>query len=165
MKTFTTFIFLLLLAGTQAVLAQNAYKWDRYSLSFEAPFKLDLYDTESEDVFGSDNDNYAVDVSGFSMDYYNQYVKESDMKSSAFSIAKAYGFFNIKDGGALPKLTNGYYVICDSESGIEGARNAVVILVLGLDEKRKHYIEGTIYCYDRNQANGVQIAKTFSFAN
>ncbi len=159
-KSFLLFSILVLSA---VVYAQYDYKWDKYSVSFKSPVKLDLYETESVDVFGSDNDDYAVDISGFDISYYNQYVDKSSWKNAATEIAKAYGFVNVKDGGALPNISKGYYVIAESKSTSEVVPNAVVILVIGIDEKKKHYIEGTVYCYDKNESVGVKIAKTFSF--
>jgi hypothetical protein len=155
-------VFLFISAGLQMATAQFVYTWDAYHLTFKSPFKLDRYTTESPDVFGSDNDDYAVDISGFPLSYFNSYSKTSDLKSAAFDVAAAYGFVNTRDGGALPLITKGYYVITESDPS-EGASSAIVILVLGIDEKRNTYIEGTIYCYNRNQAKGIEVAKTFSF--
>lgn len=156
---FLYFIFLF----TVGVSAQYRYNWDKYSVSFQSPVKLDLYETESEDVFGSDNDEYAVDISGFDINYYNQYINKTSWKKAAFDIANAYGFINTKDGGTLPNISQGYYVICESKSSILNAPNAIVILVMAVDEKKKHYIEGTVYCYNQNEQIGIKIAKTFSF--
>jgi len=160
-KQFLLFFFLLF--SIVFTYAQYSYKWDKYSVSFQSPVKLDLYETESEDVFGSDNDEYAVDISGFDKNYYTQYIDKSSWKKAATDIAKAYGFINVKDGGSLPNIIQGYYIICESKSNVETLPDAIVILVMALDENKNHYIEATIYCYNKSAEIGIKIAKTFSF--
>jgi hypothetical protein len=156
------FLFIIISAGLQTAMAQYVYTWDAYHLTFKSPFKLERYTTESPDVFGSDNDDYAVDISGFPKSYFTTYSKTNDLKSAAFDVASAYGFVNTRDGGPLPLMNKGYYVITEADPS-EGSTSAIVILVLAIDEKRDTYIEGTIYCYNKNQAKGIEVAKTFSF--
>lgn len=152
MKRF--FIFLLLLPVATICVAQHTVVSQKYKFSFETSEQLDNYETESEDVVGHDNNNYAVDVQVIPFSEENQKFL-SDVKYAAGELAEGLGFESYVQGGSLPNIKSGYYVKSTDTDGTP------VFIIVILNNDTKQALEATVYCYNNNTSEGEGITKSF----
>jgi hypothetical protein len=156
------FVLFAILTFANFCHAQYQVKLEKWKLKYETPEKLEEYATESENVNGRDNDNYAVDIE---MVQLNEESDEfiADVKYAAYELAKDLNFIEIGQGDSVPKIKRAYYVI-GKDHDVDGSIYPAVIMVV-INDAVGLAFEITIYCYNKNTAKGIAVAKSFEILN
>lgn len=145
--------------------AQHSITVDEINLNFETTEVLKQYDTESKYVHGYHNEDensgdevYAIDIEVFKMMHTQNY--SDNIKEATKLIATQLGLTAIEDGGRLPFIKNGYYVLAYDK--YDGDVTPVYVIFIKNEDKNEAY-ETTIYCYNENKKDGLKMAKSFKF--
>ncbi len=151
-------VLLALIVFSKAI-AQYEEKVEKFKVAFTTAEKLEAYDTESDSVVGFENLNYAVDFEVVPLEMESDQFKE-DIKKAAYEIGYDMGFKSLKEGGKASKIEKSYYII---GAEIDDEETYPVIIMAIISEKMQLAYEITIYCYNQNTEEGVNIAKSFRF--
>ena len=158
----TTYLTVIALFFSLFLMAQHSITLDDIKLSFETTVIFNKYDTGQNHVHGyhnkiknSDDENYAIDIEVFKMDTQNY---NDDIKKATSLIATQLSLTDVEDGGRLPFIKNGYYVLAYDTYG--GEVTPVYVIFIKNEDKNEAY-ETTIYCYNQNKKDGLKMAKSF----
>ncbi|MFT5820502.1 MAG: hypothetical protein ACI8ZM_001745 [Crocinitomix sp.] len=139
------------------LIAQNEIVCPQANLSFKSTGKLTQYDVELEDVYGYENDNYAVDIEVVSL-LEESSTFNDNIRDGAFEIANDMEFEEVTDGGKIPLINHAHYV---SAYEIEEGVKIPVFIIAIIDASRGLAYEITVYCYDLNETEGQLIVNSF----
>ncbi|PHR72865.1 MAG: hypothetical protein COA67_03960 [Lutibacter sp.] len=160
----TTYITGFALFFSLFLMAQHTITVDAIELSFETTVIFKKYDTGSDNVLGyhnkiknSDDENYAIDIELFKIDTQDY---SNDIKEATTLIAKQLGFTDVEDGGKLPFIENGYYVLAYDRFADE---ITPVYIIFIKNEAINEAYEATLYCYNKNKKDGLKMARSFKF--
>ncbi len=145
-----------------SVQAQYIVKWEKYNLQYESPVEVLRYQTESDAVFGYDALSLAIDIEVFP---YKEYAQEhiKDPELGAFTVAGWMGFKDVKSGGKLPNIKNGFYVTGTS-ADIDGTIYPTAIIVI-VDKEKSFVYEATVDCYDGKIDHAIKIVNSFRYTD
>lgn len=161
MKNTALLIFILL--SSLNLFSQKTYRFGKFNLAFETIQELEtsLNKRGTSAIFK--NDDVAVDIEAVPFSEESpEFLK--DVKYGVTEIARDYELKDIKDGGSLQKVEQGYYVIAsDLDGGIDPEKRKdypVYILVI-LDDNKKIAFEISIDCYNLSESEGLKIVQSF----
>ena len=144
--------------------AQHSITANEINLNFETTVEFKKYQTESESVLGyvhetenGNHDIYAIDIEIFKIDTQNY---NEDIKKATAKIATQLSLVDVEDGGRLPFIKNGYYVLAYDK--YDGEVTPVYVVFI-MDKELNEAYETTIYCYNKNKEEGLKMAKSFKF--
>tara|TARA_B110000285_G_scaffold82299_1_gene94763 strand:+ start:213 stop:692 length:480 start_codon:yes stop_codon:yes gene_type:complete len=151
------FISLIAILFCFQINGQGKFHSEQYKVSFESSQNLEKYDTESDSILGYENDFMAVDIEIFPLEEESpEFI--ADLKHGAIEISNYMEFENIQDGGPLPNMQEGYYVLAYSR---EGDALIPVYVVVMINRKLNLAYEVTVYCYNFDKIEGKKISKSF----
>lgn len=137
--------------------SQTTHTSEKYHIQFTTTQDVVAYETESEQVLGFENDDFAVDI---------EVIKRSevgakylvDLEKTTRSMASEFMFSDVQQAIPLTKVTNGYYVRATDNNGEE----ATPVFVGVIYNKSKELIyEITVYCYDLDLVTGRKTIESF----
>ncbi len=153
MKRITLIIFFI---GFK-LLSQSIYSVNKFNISFETTEVLKIGSTESENVISFKNDNIVVDIEALPIEHETKKFL-TNLKYGAESIATDFGLKDIKDGGKLQKINNGYYI---SASDFKNGKKHTVFIIAAYDYDLGVAYEISIDSYNLNEAESIRIINSF----
>ncbi|WP_340074482.1 hypothetical protein [Leptobacterium sp. I13] len=152
--------FVLSVISYASIYSQELIKLSENNLQFRTPKTIMAYDTGEENVYGYENDFYSVDIEAIP---FHESSEEfiADIRYAAYEVAALMGINNIQEGGFIPSIANGFYIIGE-DIDIDGSNYPIIVLVI-MDISKKIAYEITIDCYDKNIDTGIAIVQSFQF--
>ncbi|MCJ8288399.1 MAG: hypothetical protein HRT58_00090 [Crocinitomicaceae bacterium] len=129
------------------------------NLVFNCPSPLEPYDYSDLgiDLFGFENDDYAVEIESL------PYLQAEDVDKYVLDVSKRFNYtvlsYNIDH---CPAIRRSAYIL--SWDILENEKTPVYILVI-MDESEKLLYEITVHCYNLNQREGKEIVDSFKLRN
>lgn len=139
------------------VASQTTHTSEKFHIQFTTTQNITAYDTESDEVIGFENDNFAVDIEVFKLSEVSADYLE-DLKKTTRAIASMLSLSDVQQAIPIPNLTSGYYVRATDYDG----EDATPVFVGVIYNKSKELIyEITVYCYDLDIAVGRNTIESF----
>lgn len=151
---YNTILFLFFINSS---VAQNITASEKFNIQFESTEYLTAYKTESENIIGYQNSNFAVDIEKIDVQKSTQ-GKLEDLKKITKQIALDFGFTDLGAGGIIPNEPNSYYIRGYDK---ENNRKLPVYVAIIHDVSNKIIYQITIDCYNGDRTEGTKITRSF----
>ena len=158
MSILRTAIILLTLYGSSMpdTLAQKVNTWERGDLSFVTKKKIKQNDSEDKNVYDADNDGLGinieiVDFEGESPEFLN------DPQYGCKEICEDMEMEFRENGGEFISFYKNHYIVCFD-------KEPVITAVILREDIQKVY-EISIWCYEIEVEEGVEILKSLKFTH
>lgn len=149
-------LFSFFLIGIYAS-AQNTTVSEQFNIQFESTEHLPSYATESDDVIGYQNNNFAVDIQKIDVTKAPKGTFD-DLKTLTKKVALDFGFTDLGAGNAMTDQPNSYYIRGYDKT--EGRKIPVYVALIYVKKKNLVY-QITVDCYNGDLREGTKIAKSF----
>ncbi|MDT0552332.1 hypothetical protein [Urechidicola vernalis] len=152
-----SFLFFILFTVGLSAIAQHKTISEEFNIQFESTEYLPSYTTESEDVIGYQNNNFAVDIQKIDVTKAPKGVLE-DLKALSKKVALDFGFTDLGAGNTMPDQPNSNYIRgYDKE---DGRKIPVYVGLIYVKEKNLVY-QITVDCYNSDLREGTKITRSF----
>lgn len=155
-------ISFLLVFASFYLYSQNTTNWSTYDIAFDSPSPLQKVE-ETKTFIDFDNENLAITIEATPVKE-TQLHQNNSIRVYTENLANTMNFQNIVKGESLNQFSQGYFVQAEDTDTVDASKLPVFIAIVFLEEFSLVF-KIIIYCYHKNQEDGLQILRSLRFLN